>query len=101
MFSKNIFPENMFSKNIFPENIFDENIFGVNIFDENIFGVNIFGYNIFSDPSSIWLPYKQPLPLLSSSSGIFEVKCDRQTKRNHGPDGARNDCSFYNNRFTT
>ena len=66
MFSKNIFPENMFSKNIFPENIFDE----------NIFGVNIFGYNIFSDPSSIWLPYKQPLPLLSSSSVIFEVECD-------------------------
>ena len=36
----------------------------------------------FSYPSSIWLPYKQSLPLLSSSSVIFEVECDE--KRTHG-----------------
>ena len=74
----------MFSKNIFPENIFPKNIF-----DKNIFSVNIFGNNIFYDPSSIWLPYKQPLPLLSSSSVIFDVECDTtKDKRTHGPDGA-------------
>ena len=34
----------------------------------------------FSYPSPIWLPYKQPLPLLSSSSVIFEVECYVRTK---------------------
>ena len=47
-----------------------------------------------SYPSPIWLPYKLPPPLLSSSSVIFEVECDKRTKRTHGPD-AHTYCLFY------
>jgi len=85
IFLKNIFCENIFLTNIFGKYIFDENIFTKNIFEKifsknifggNIFVNNIFGKNIFFFYPSSWLPYKQPLPLLSSSSVIFEVECD-------------------------
>jgi len=77
IFFSEIFLGKMFFSEIFVAKIF----FFENIFGENIIFTNIFGENIFSYPSPIWLPYKQPLPLLSSSSVIFEVECDERTYR--------------------
>ena len=61
------------------------------------FLTKIFLAKIFS-AKFLFLPFphltalKTTPPLLSSSSVIFEVECDKQT---HEPDGAHNDCSFY------
>ena len=84
------------SKNIFDGNIFCKQLFLTKIFLVKIFLSIIFLAKIFfSYPSSIWLPYKQPLPLLSSSSVIFYIECDTTNEgRTYGPD-AHNDCSFY------
>ena len=70
---------------IFFENIFSENIFGKNIFAKNIFAKNIFSLQ----PLTVHHLYTTPTP----SYPLFEVECDGE--RTYGPDGARNDCSFY------
>ena len=89
-----IFLVNFFEK-IFFWKIFLVKIFFWKIFLVKIFLTKIFSAKIFiSYPSPIWLPYKLPPPLLSSSSVIFEVECDKRTKRTHGPD-AHTYCLFY------
>ena len=79
---------NIFSSKIFCLNIFLPKIFLVTIFDKYFYCENIFGLLLLIAHPLV--PYLKPQPLLSPSSGIFEVKCDRrnETKRTYGPDGA-------------
>ena len=59
--------------------IMETKIFFKNIFGKNIFGINIFSKNIFFLPLP-HLTILQTTPLLSSSSVIFEVECDRRNE---------------------
>ena len=74
---KNVIFEIFFIKN-FCSKIFLPKIFLVKIFDKYFYCENIFGLLLLIAPPLV--PYLKPQPLLSPSSGIFEVKCDRRNE---------------------
>ena len=85
--SRNYFFEKYFLRKYFFEKEFLAKMFLTKVFLAKIFLVKIFSAKIFfSYPSPIWLLYKQPPPLLSSTSVIFEVECDttNETKSRTG-----------------
>ena len=77
--------------NIFYQKFLFKNIFAKNILSENFWQIFLLWKYFWLTPAYCppFVALLNP-PLLSPSSGIFEVKCDRrnETKRTYGPDGA-------------